>query len=339
MTTIKDVAARAGLSVMTVSRVLNGERHVSALAREKVQAAIEALGYRRNVFARGLPGARSFLICMLIPESIPDYVAEFQQGAVEKCRSAGYHLVVQPFDSRTGMAAQAVAAAVASLRPDGFLLLPPVSDDLAALDMLDKAGVPYGRLAPSVAPERGACVAIDEVEAARAMTAALLDLGHRRIGFIGGPPNHGASAWRLEGYRRAMAERGLTPEPGLLQDGDFMFEGGEAAGARLLDLTPPPSAIFAGNDDMALGVMAVAQRRGVSLPRDLSVVGFDGGESADLVWPQLTTVRQPVREMAATAAEAVIAMVETGERGASSQRLDFTLLMRASSAPRAEARA
>ena len=98
-TTIKDVAARAGLSVMTVSRVLNGERHVSAQAREKVQAAIEALGYRRNVFARGLPGARSFLICMLIPESIPDYVAEFQQGAVEKCRSAGYHLVVQPFDS------------------------------------------------------------------------------------------------------------------------------------------------------------------------------------------------------------------------------------------------
>ena len=94
MTTIKDVAARAGLSVMTVSRVLNGERHVSAEAREKVQAAIEALGYRRNVFARGLPGSRSFLLCLLIPEMIPAYLAEFQQGAVEHCRAQGYHLVL-----------------------------------------------------------------------------------------------------------------------------------------------------------------------------------------------------------------------------------------------------
>ncbi|WP_293399997.1 LacI family DNA-binding transcriptional regulator [Phenylobacterium sp.] len=331
-TTIKDVAARAGLSVMTVSRVLNGERHVSDQARDKVQEAIEALGYRRNVFARGLPGSRSFLIAMLIPEIIPDYVAEFQQGAVEQCRSAGYHLVVQPFDSRTGMAAQAVAAAVASLRPDGFLLIPPVSDDLAVLDTLDEAGVPYARLAPSVQPQRGASVAVDEVEAARAMTSALFELGHRRIGFIGGPPDHGASAWRLEGYRRALAECGLAADPQLIAPGDFLFATGEAGAEALLGLAEPPTAIFAGNDDMALGVMATAQRLGLSVPGDVSVAGFDGGEISTLTWPQLTTVRQPVQAMAAAAADAVIGMVDAGTMQGPARRLDFTLLLRASTA-------
>ena len=331
-TTIKDVAARAGLSVMTVSRVLNGERHVSAQAREKVQAAIEALGYRRNVFARGLPGARSFLICMPAPELISDYLAEVQQGAVERCRAAGYHLVVQPYDEGDEVTDAPVTSALAALRPDGFLLAPPMSDNLAALDALERARTPYARLAPSVEPARGACVAIDEMEAARAMTAALLDLGHRRIGFVGGPVGHGASAWRLAGYRRALAERGVANDPELEAGGDFMFESGEAAGEALLRLAEPPSAIFAGNDDMALGVMAAAQRLGLSAPGNLSVAGFDGGEIAELAWPQLTTVRQPVRAMGAAAAAAIIDMVETGELTARSQQLDFTLLMRGSTA-------
>jgi LacI family transcriptional regulator len=332
-TTIKDVAARAGLSVMTVSRVLNGERHVSAAAREKVREAIDALGYRRNVFARGLPGSRSFLICMPIPEMIPDYIAEFQQGAVERCRAEGYHLVVQPYDGQSTMTGEPVAATIASLRPDGFLLLPPMSDNLAVLDTLDQASVPYARLAPSVEAGRGACVCVDEVEAARAMTAALLDLGHRRIGFIGGPPDHGASAWRLEGYRKALAERGVAADRALEADGDFLFDSGDVAGERLLSQPDRPSAIFAGNDDMALGVMAAARRLGLSVPGDVSLAGFDDGEIASLAWPQLTTVRQPVQAMASAAAEAVIAMVESGERAASSRRLDFALVFRGSTAP------
>lgn len=332
-TTIKDVAMRAGLSVMTVSRVLNGERHVSAAAREKVQAAVAALDYRRNVFARGLPGARSFLVCLPVPDTIPDYIAEIQQGAVEQCRAEGYHLVVHPYGRQTATTAELVTSALAALRPDAFLLLPPMSDNLAALEALDRAGVAYGRLAPSVELDSGACVSIDEVEAARAMTAALLALGHRRIGFVGGPPGHGASIWRLTGYRTAMAERGVAVDEALLADGDFRFASGEAAGERLLELANRPTAIFAGNDDMALGVMAAARRRGLSTPRDLSVAGFDGGEIAELAWPQLTTVHQPIRAMAAAATKAAIAMVKSGARAASSQQLDFTLLLRASTAP------
>lgn len=332
-TTIKDVAARAGLSVMTVSRVLNGERHVSAEAKAKVEAAIEALGYRRNVFARGLPGSRSFLLCMLIPEMIPAYAAEFQQGAVEYCRAKGYHLVVQPYRADEGEAAAAVANAVASVRPDGFLLTPPLTDYMPVLDALDRAGVAYVRMAPTVETCRTSSIALDEVEAARQMTAALLDLGHRRIGFIGGPPDHGASQWRLAGYRKALEEQGAAFDPALVADGQFLFESGEAGGAALLGLPARPTAIFAGNDETALGVMAAAHRLGLSIPGDLSVTGFDDSEIAQLAWPQLTTVRQPIQAMAAAAAELVIAMAAARTPKIEHRRLPFELVFRGSTAP------
>lgn len=333
VTTIKDVAARAGLSVMTVSRVLNGERHVSAGAREKVQAAIEALGYRRNVFARGLPGSRSFLICLLIPEAIPSYVAEFQQGAIQYCRARGYHLVVQPFDRGSDVAADAVAGTVATLRPDGFILLPPTTDDLAVLDVLDRSGAPYVRLAPGVEPDRAASVSMDDVGAARQMTRALFDLGHENIGFIAGPAEHAASAWRYEGYRQAFEERGRTIDERFVAQGNFEVDGGEAAGGMLLSAPEPPTAIFASNDETALGVMAAAHALGLSAPRDLSVVGFDDSEMARLAWPQLTTVRQPIQAMAAAAAELVIAQAEAGERVIEHRRLDFELAFRDTTAP------
>lgn len=333
VTTIKDVAARAGLSVMTVSRVLNGERHVSAEAREKVQAAIEALGYRRNVFARGLPGSRSFLICLLIPEVIPCYVAEFQQGAIQYCRAQGYHLVVQPFDSRTDVAADAVAGAIATLRPDGFLLLPPTTDDLSVLDVLDRSGAPYVRMAPGVQPERASSVSMDDIEAVRQMTQALFELGHENIGFIGGPADHAASAWRYEGYRRAFETRGRTVDDRFVVQGNFEVDGGEEAGNALLSAPERPTAIFASNDETALGVMAAAHALGLSVPRDLSVVGFDDSEIATLAWPQLTTVRQPIQAMAAAAAELVIAQAESAGRGFEHRRLDFELAFRDTTAP------
>ena len=325
-TTIKDVAARAGLSVMTVSRVLNGERHVSAQARARVQDAIEALDFRRNAFARGLPGSRSFLICLVIPEMIPAYVAEFQHGAIESCRAKGYHLVVLPYEADA--TAGVVANAVASLRPDGFLLLPPITDDPALLDVLDRSETPYVRMAPLTQLDRASSISMDDVEAARRMTAALLDLGHRRIGFLTGPPGHAATVWRLEGYRRAFQERGLTAEPRLVREGEGVFEGDETEVVALLTDPDRPSAIFAFNDEIALAVMAVAYRLGLSVPGDLSVAGFDDSELSRLAWPPLTTVRQPIFAMAGAAAELVIAQAEAGTRRIEHRRLDFDLMFR-----------
>ena len=305
-TTIRDVAARAGVSVMTVSRVLNGERHVSAASRERVLEAVDALGYRPNIFARGLPGARSFLICLLVPEVIPGYVAELQLGAIERCRAAGYHLVAQPYDSRRRHYAAAVTDAIAALRPDGFIVTPPISDDLGVLDVLDASSTAFVRLSPGLEPERGNSISIDEVEAARQMTALLIEAGHRRIAFVRSHPDHLAAAGRYDGYRQALAEHGLPFDDVLVRQGDFDFSGGETCGTSLLTQGVRPTAIFASNDDTALGVMAAANRLGLRTPRDLSVVGFDDSEIARQTWPRLTTVRQPIRQMAAAAAEMLI---------------------------------
>ena len=305
-TTIRDVAARAGVSVMTVSRVLNGERHVSATSRERVLQAVDALGYRPNIFARGLPGNRSFLICLLVPEVIPGYVAEFQLGAIERCRAAGYHLVAQPYDSHQPNYAAAVKDAIGALRPDGFIVTPPISDDLGVLDVLDASNTAFVRLSPGLDTERGNSISIDEVEAARQMTTLLIEAGHRRIGFVRSHPDHLAAAGRYAGYRQALADHGLPFDDALVRQGDFDFSGGEISGASLLSQQARPTAIFASNDDTALGVMAAADRLGLRVPGDLSVVGFDDSEVARQAWPRLTTVRQPIRQMAAAAAEMLI---------------------------------
>lgn len=331
-TTIKDVAARAGLSVMTVSRVLNGQRQVSAEAREKVTAAVEALGYRRNAFARGLSRSRSFLICMIMPERIPDYVVEFQQGAIRSCRDNGYHLVVVPCDNGADTPANVVADAIATLRPDGLLLLPPITDDLAVLEVLDRSAVAYVRVAPGLELKRASSISMDDVEAARRMTLALLDLGHREIAFIAGPEEHAASGLRLHGYRLALNERGLAVESRLVWQGGGIFEESDVPATALLSAADRPSAVFAFNDETALAVMAAAYRLGLSIPRNLSVAGFDDGEIARQAWPPLTTVRQPIQAMAAGATEMIIAQADANVRRIEHRRLDFDLVFRGTTA-------
>jgi len=329
-TTIRDVAAHAGVSVMTVSRVMNGERHVSAASRERVLKAVEALGYKPNIFARGLPNSRSFLFCLLVPEVIPGYLAEFQLGAIERCRAAGYHLVAQPYDSHRPQYAEAVKDAIAALRPDGFFLTPAISDDLGVLDVLEASAIPYVRLAPGLAPERGHSISIDEIEAARQMTQLLIEAGHRRIGFIRGHPDHVAASWRFEGYRRALQQLGVAFDEGLVRQGNFDFSGGETCGLSLLSRAERPTAIFAANDDTALGVMAAAHQLGLSVPREVSVTGFDDSELAQRAWPQLTTVRQPIRRMAAAAADILL---DAGNGAVEHRRMDFEIVQRGSVAP------
>lgn len=332
-TTIRDVAARAGLSVMTVSRALNGEPHVSESARERVMQAVSELGYRRNAFARGLPGSRSFLICLLLPEVMPGFIAEFQLGAVEACRPAGYHLVGRPYHTYRGKYAEAVQDALATLRPDGMLITPPLSDDPAVLKVLDAAGTPYVRFSPGRDFDRGSSVSVDEVAAAREMTRLLVESGHRRIGYISGLPSHRAARRRLDGYRQALADAAIPFDAGLVCEGDLEFPGGLAAGLTLLERPDRPSAIFAANDDMALGVVAAADRLGVRVPDEVSVVGFDDSEPARLAWPQLTTVHQPIRAMAAVATGMLIEQAEAGAARADRRVLDFSIVRRGSLAP------
>lgn len=305
--TIHEVADRAGVSIKTVSRVLNKEPNVRAETRERVLEAAAALHYRPSVSARSLAGARSYLIALFYDNPSPAYVSDVQRGAVARCREAGYHLVVEPIDSSAADTRDLVRATMSTLRPDGAILSPPVCDRPVVLEALGEMRAPYVRIAPDTDLDRAPYVWMDDRMAAYEMTAHLLKLGHRDIGFIIGHPEHGASHLRLEGFTRAMRDNGCTVPADRVAQGYFSFQSGFDCAETLLAGRSRPTAIFASNDDMAMGVLAVAHRDGLSVPADLSVVGFDDTPAATTVAPQLTTVRQPIFAMAGMAADMLIA--------------------------------
>lgn len=323
--TIDDVAALAGVSTKTVSRVMNHEPHVRDHMRRKVLDAAATLDYRPSFAARALASSRSYLIGVYFDNPSIDYINGIQLGAMNACREAGFHLVVEQVDSRAPGAVAELDALLSTVQLDGVILTPPVCDQPRFLDTLDARGVRYVRIAPAGDFARSPYVRIDDRQGAREMTRHLIDLGHRRIGFVMGHPDHSATPLRHHGFVDAMAEAGLEIVPGLVVPSDFSFASGVEAGRTLLHLPQPPTAIFASNDPTAVGVMSVANQLHLALPGGLSVAGFDDSPIAQVVWPPLTTIRQPIVEMAAVAA----AMLVRPAKGVSHQ-LDFEMIVRGS---------
>ena len=326
MASIHDVAALARVSIKTVSRVVNKAPNVSEELRDRVTAAIAELDYRPNQSARRLAGGRSFMIAFLYNNPVASYISGIQAGAVNRCRELGYHLVVEliplageeRFDRLEGLAA--------ALRPDGVFLAPPLSDDPAVLEWLARKKLPCARIAgPNGAQSLN--IVTPEWAAGRMVADHLLGLGHRRIGVITPPSGHEAATHRVDGFREGLAAAGLAEEPELFVEGGFDYPSGIAAGEMLLGLAEPPTAIFATNDDMALGVLQLARQRGLRVPDDLSVVGFDDTPASATAWPPLTTVRQPLAQMGAAVIDALI------NRPAKAPQFDFELVRRESSAP------
>lgn len=332
--TIHDVARVSGVSIKTVSRVLNREPNVKADTRDRVQAAVAALNYRPNISARSLAGSKGYLIGVLFDNPSPGYITDVQLGAIARCREEGYHLIVEPLDSTADNVEEQVAPMLANLRMDGVILTAPVCDHPVVLAALERENIPYVRISPGSDLNRSARVGMDDRFAAYEMTNHLIGLGHRDIGFIIGHPDHGASHQRHEGFLAAMAAHGLSVRPDRVEQGYFSFRSGFEAAERLLGGETRPTAIFASNDDMALGVMAVANRLRLNVPEALSVAGFDDTPGAKVVWPQLTTVRQPIAAMAAAAADMLLSGVswEEGE-DPPSRVLDFEIVVRESTGP------
>ncbi len=327
--TIYDVARVADVSIKTVSRVLNGEPNVRPETRQRVMESVAALRYRPSLSARSLAGARSYLLGLLFDNPSPAYVADVQTGLTARCREAGYHLVVEPVSCDAPDVASVVESLTGALRMDGLVLSPPVCDSEAVLDVLDRIAMPYVRIAPWRDMDRGARVEMDDRRAAYEMTGHLLALGHRDIGFIRGHLGHGASRRRFEGYAQALAAQGVALNADWVVQGNFSSESGVDCGQALLDRADRPTAIFASNDDMGLGVLMVAARLGLSVPDQLSVAGFDDSTAAKIVWPPLTTVRQPVVDMAYAAADLLLS--RDGDAGRTKARmLDFDLIVRKS---------
>jgi len=326
MPSIRDVAAIASVSIKTVSRVVNKAPNVSAELRERVMAAIQQIDYRPNQSARRLAGGRSFMIAFLYNNPVASYISGIQAGAVSRCRELGYHLVVELIPLEGEARFEILEGLTAALRPDGVFLAPPLSDDPAVLQWLADRKLPYARIAGSVTAQ-SVNIPTPERDAGRMVADHLVALGHRRIGIITPPPSHGAAACRVDGFRDGLAAAGLSADESLFVEGGFDYASGFAAGEHLLNLPTPPTAIFATNDDMALGLLALAHRRGLAVPQDLSVVGFDDTPASLTAWPPLTTVRQPLVDMGAAVIDALI----NGPAKAPSFR--FELVQRDSSAP------
>jgi LacI family transcriptional regulator len=295
--TIQQVAELARVSPKSVSRVINNEPSVREDTRIRILQAIKALKYRPNLSARSLAGNRSFLIGLFCDRP-GDYLGEFQSGAVERCRESHYHLMVEPLDMEHAEVEQQVETLVGQLRLEGAILLPPLGDHEVILSRLNDAAIPIVRISPKSKPGTTPSIGIDDYLAARELTAHLLGLGHRRIGFILGRPDHAVTEQRYLGFIDEMRAWDSPVDSDLVQTGNFEFAGGLACAERMLRASVPPTAIFTSNDDTAAAVIVVARKLGLRVPGDLSVTGFDDVPIATMIWPDLTTIRQPVADMA-----------------------------------------
>lgn len=315
MATIRDVARASQVSIATVSRVFNDSPAVSEETRARVRAAAERLGYWPNGIARSLITSRTHMLGVVLPDLHGEFFSEVIHGVDLASRAHGLHVLV----SRASVSADELGAALRSMRGrvDGLVVMAPDLDAGAALEQAARS-IPTVILNPDGAPAGADSVAIDNFGGARAVVAHLLALGHRRIAMVTGPEGNADSRQRLEGYRRALADAGLAPDPALIVPGAFDEESGRGAVPVLLARRTRPTAIFAGNDMMAVGVLGALVELGVEVPRGMAVAGFDDIPLARYLHPPLTTAHV---DMQALGRRAVELLLDPG-RGARPPRHD-----------------
>lgn len=319
--TIHEVARKAGVSPMTVSRVTNGEDNVRESTRDLVLQAVRELNYSPNPAARSLAGAQGTRIALVYSNPSASYLSELLVGALDKASRAAAQLVLEKWDDLKPAAERAAVRELAET-VTGVILPPPLCESVTISSELAAAGIPVVAIATGRFRADVCCVRIDDFRAANEMTAHLIALGHTRIGFIKGHPNQTASAQRFAGFQTRMEESGLTVNPSYVEQGYFTYRSGLDAAEQLLSRKRPPTAIFASNDDMAAAVISVAHRRGLDVPRDLSVVGFDDTPTATTVWPELTTIRQPIAAMADAALNLLLRLIRQKKSGSTAEPID-----------------
>jgi LacI family transcriptional regulator len=303
--TIEDVAQKAGVSIKTVSRVLNRESNVRQQTRDKVLEVIDSLDYQPDPGARRLAGSRSFLIGLLYEDSSSSYTLDVQGGVLKTCRAEHYELVIHPCNS-LGDVAPEIVRLIDHLKLDGVLLTPPLSDITNLSEALHEKGIPFVSITPGEQLYASGMVQTNDREVSAEMTNYLASLGHEKIGFIIGHPDHKAVGNRFLGYKDGLERSGLEFDENLVAQGFSTFESGVECGILLLRRNDRPTAIFASNDEMAAGIIRVAGQLGLRVPEDLSVVGFDDLPLAQQLSPALTTIRQPIRAMAEAATQLLL---------------------------------
>ena len=338
--TIKDVAAEAGVSLQTVSRVINDGPNVRPAIKERVRNAIDKLGYVPSLAARRMGGNRSYLLLALNDRDRTiegwksgdgtDWVDQMLLGGMLECAKHGYLMIFELVDTHSSHIERELTSALGAIHPDGVILTPPHGDNPVITSLLDHRHIPYARIG-SQDVGSGFAIAMDDEAAAAAATQHLIDLGHRRVGFITGSDEYALSKDRLRGYEEAVRAAGLH-DPKLVARGDFTFRSGVDATKRLLDLAEPPTGIVASSDQMSLAALEVAKSRGLQVPENLSIVSFDDTPIVKFSTPPLTAIRQPIAPMAARAAELLIEANGGDHSSDTVSMIPFELIVRGSTA-------
>ncbi|MBC9031027.1 LacI family DNA-binding transcriptional regulator [Sphingomonas sp. JC676] len=332
--TINDVARLAGVSKKTVSRVINRSPLLNSDTRAKVEAVIADLGYVPNVQARALALRRNFLLGLIHDNPNAQMVMNVQAGILEAIRDTEFELIVRPIDRGSSTMLADVRNFLERQRLYGVLILPPVSENEMLADLCRELDIRYVRMGSTALDTPEHTVASNDCDVVTEAVNHLISLGHRRIGLIAGPHGFRSARERRKGFENALAAADIKLPRSLIADGNYTFESGQAAADRLLDLSPRPTAIFASNDEMAAAAMHAARRRGMEIPKDLSIIGFDDTAIASHIWPPLTTVHWPIISMGRSAALKLLTEFFGDELAVEEPSLfPSTLIHRASVAP------
>jgi LacI family transcriptional regulator len=332
--TINDVARLAGVSKKTVSRVINNSPLLNDETRERVASVIRDLGYVPNPQARALALRRNFLVGLIHDNPNAQMVLNVQHGILEALQDTDFGLLIRPVDRTSPNMLEDVRNFLERQRVFGVVILPPISENDALASLCDELGCRYARMGSAELDDSLHMVASNDRQAVREAVSYLIEQGHRRIGLVQGPHGFRSATERRLGFEDAVSAAGIKLPRSLIAEGTYRFESGIQAANRLLDLSPAPTAIFASNDEMAAGVVHAARQRGLAIPDDLSIIGFDDTAIAAHMWPPLTTVRWPIISMARSAALKLVGdMIDPGTEVDEPSMFVSTLVRRASVAP------
>lgn len=330
---LQDIAKVAGVSMMTVSRVMNGDPKVGTKTREKVSLIAKEMRYKPNAAARHLATSKSYFIGLVCEHANASYVNKFLIGSLRRCRDTGYHVVLDETTGEFKKTLNVIKELVETTNVHGLVLLPPISDIPEVIEYLNITNTKFVRIAPDTNLTASPFICMNDYQAAFDMTIQLISSGHKRIAHIIGSPHQSASKMRYQGYLDALSSSNMSLGSEYIEQGDFSYKSGLDAAQKLLGLPDKPDAIFAANDEMAAAVLSVAHMKNLLVPEQVSIVGFDDTELATTVWPNISTVRQPLVEMAELAIDILIRPTTNQSNDKLLQRyvLDYQLSIRGSS--------
>lgn len=307
--TINDVAKQAGVSIKTVSRVMNNEQSVRQPTREKVMLAVNELSYKPNLAARNLAGSKAYTVAFIYDNPNAYYIIDMQNGILSACKKQGFELLIHPCSAKSSTLLDEISTMVKHSKIAGLVLTPPFSENPTFVESILALNVDVVRImsGKTMPDQLSPCIMVNDHDASVKITQHLINLGHKKIGFIAGQSEHMSTVERLNGYKQALLSNGLSIDERFIIEGEYSFESGVNGAKKLMDADERPTAIFSCNDEIAAGALFGSRLMGIAIPEQLSITGFENSPFSRQTWPRLTTANQPTQKIAEDATHLLIA--------------------------------